>query len=164
MSEFRNHTPTDPDLVDRIFEYLLSEFPQLAGRDLAKAKRAVREEFRGEEVYIAGRGPAERSQLAAAVLSLFNGRNASEVAWRLNIGRATVYRLLKQAGAKDRPTFPGNETRPALRSATATARAAKPSESPAWPSPLPTSLPSTQPSPPANSPSPTTDGLSPTDP
>ena len=38
-------------------------------------------------------------RLATQVLSLFNGRNATEVARCLNISRATVYRLLKQPGA-----------------------------------------------------------------
>jgi DNA-directed RNA polymerase specialized sigma subunit len=102
---------TDPDLVDRIFDYLLAEFPHIAGDKFAKAKQAVRAEFRGEEVYIASRAPTERQQLAMSVLSMFNGRNASEVARRLGIGRATVYRIIKQRGpAAESLTFPGNET------------------------------------------------------
>lgn len=107
----------DPDLVDRIFEYLLTEFPQLAGMKLDEAKRAVREEFRGSEAYIPGRSNTERQKLAVDVLSLFNGRNASEVARRLEISRATVYRRIKQAGGKKSSlTFPVNETDNALRS------------------------------------------------
>lgn len=87
----------EPDLVDRIFEYLLTEFPQLAG-DAArvyKAQSAVRAEFAGEEVYIQKRSSKD---IAAEVLRLFNGRNATEVARRLQIHRATVYRYLKQSG------------------------------------------------------------------
>lgn len=87
----------EPDLVDRIFEYLLAEFPQLAG-DAAmveKAQAAVRAEFAGEEVYIQKRSSKD---IAAEVLRMFNGRNATEVARRLRIHRATVYRYLKQAG------------------------------------------------------------------
>lgn len=87
----------EPDLVDRIFEYLLAEFPQLAG-DVArveKAQAAVRAEFAGEEVYIQKRSSKE---IAAEVMRMFNGRNAAEVARRLRIGRATVYRHIKQAG------------------------------------------------------------------
>lgn len=87
----------EPDLVDRIFDYLLAEFPQLAG-DAARVQRAqtaVRAEFAGEEVYIQKRSSKE---IAAEVLRLFNGRNATEVARRLRIHRATVYRYLKQAG------------------------------------------------------------------
>jgi transcriptional regulator of acetoin/glycerol metabolism len=94
-----NHTPIDPDLVDRIFDYLLSEFPQIAGGSIDKAKRAVRAEFAGERPYLAARGSVERQALAQDVLRLFNGRNATEVARRLGISRPTVYRYLKQAGA-----------------------------------------------------------------
>lgn len=87
----------EPDLVDRIFDYLLAEFPQLAG-DAAKVERAqaaVRAEFAGEEVYIQKRTSRE---LATEVLRHFNGRNASEVARRLGVSRRTVYRYLKQPG------------------------------------------------------------------
>ena len=107
----------DPDLVDRIFEYLMAEFPQIVGLKLEESKRAVREEFRGSETYIAGRSATEREKLASEVLSLFNGRNASEVARRLDISRATVYRRLKQSGGnKSSLKFPVNETDNALRS------------------------------------------------
>ncbi len=87
----------EPDLVDRIFEYLLAEFPQLAGNPskVHQAQVAVRAEFAGEEIYIAKRA---NQKLAEDVLRLFNGRNASEVARRLGIHRATVYRYLKQPG------------------------------------------------------------------
>ncbi|WP_287804147.1 helix-turn-helix domain-containing protein [Diaphorobacter sp.] len=87
----------EPDLVDRIFDYLLAEFPQLAGdaARVEKAQAAVRAEFAGEEVYIQKRSSRD---IAGEVLRLFNGRNATEVARRLQIHRATVYRYLKQAG------------------------------------------------------------------
>lgn len=101
-----HHTPpkdlqalldAEPDLVDRIFDYLLAEFPQLAGdaTRVEKAQAAVRAEFAGEEVYIQKRSSRD---IAGEVLRLFNGRNATEVARRLQIHRATVYRYLKQAG------------------------------------------------------------------
>lgn len=87
----------NPDLVDRIFEYLIAEFPQLAGDSsrLQKAQTAVRAEFAGEEIYIQKRSSRV---IAAEVLRLFNGRNATEVARRLDIDRSTVYRHIKQAG------------------------------------------------------------------
>lgn len=87
----------EPDLVDRIFDYLLSEFPQLAGdaASVRRAKNAVRAEFAGEEAYIQKRNGKD---VASEVLRLFNGRNATEVARRLGIHRATVYRYLKQPG------------------------------------------------------------------
>ena len=94
----------DPDLVDRIFDYVLELLPEIGERAevLREAKEAVRQEFAGERVYVAGRKASEREQerqrLAQEILAQFNGRSATEVARRLRIGRATVYRRLKQAG------------------------------------------------------------------
>lgn len=103
----------EPDLVDRIFDYILSD-PTLARaieqsalaqkNTVPKLKAAVRAEFKGEECYIAGRPASARQELVAQVLSLFNGRNASEVARQLNIGRATVYRCLKQPASEIKPS------------------------------------------------------------
>lgn len=87
----------EPDLVDRIFEYLLAEFPQIAGEQFAQAKTAVRAEFSGESIYIPARGATDRQRLVQEVLSLFNGRNTAEVARRLHISKASVYRYIKQA-------------------------------------------------------------------
>lgn len=89
----------EPDLVDRIFDYILSEFPrigELGAERVGELKTAVRSEFKGEECYIAGRPATARQELVAQILSLFNGRNTTEVARRLNISRATVYRVIKQ--------------------------------------------------------------------
>jgi Mor family transcriptional regulator len=91
----------DGDLVDRIFEYILEQFPAMAQDDQSRAKlgdmkQAMREEFSGAEFYIPKRSPTERQQLVAEVLRLFNGRNATEIARRLQISRATVYRVVKQ--------------------------------------------------------------------
>lgn len=87
-------------MVDRIFEYLLAEFPHLAGDmdRIEKAQASVRAEFAGEEVYIAKSSPQGRADTAREVLRLFDGRNASEVARRVGISRASVYRYLKQSG------------------------------------------------------------------
>lgn len=93
----------EPDLVDRIFDYILAEFPAIAGQPpdkIATTKAAVRAEFKGEECYIAGRPASARQEMVSNVLALFNGRNAAEVARRLQISRATVYRVLKQPGRK----------------------------------------------------------------
>ena len=87
----------EPDLVDRIFDYIMAELPEIAA-SMQKHKDAVRAEFRGEECYIASRPATARQQTVSQVLSLFDGRNATEVARRLQISRATVYRVLKQPG------------------------------------------------------------------
>lgn len=87
--------PAEPDLVDRIFDYLVELSPEIAAR-VDEVKQAVRDDFSGATLYIKRRRP--RHELAVQVLSLFNGRNASEVARRLHISRATVYRIIKQPG------------------------------------------------------------------
>jgi predicted transcriptional regulator YheO len=96
---------TSPDLVDRIFDYILSD-PVLAeairsqavmqNATIPKLKAAVRSEFVGEKCYINGNPRTARQERVAKVLSLFDGRNATEVARSLGISRATVYRYLKQ--------------------------------------------------------------------
>jgi len=122
-----NTTPTpkldamvqaEPDLVDRIFEYLLREFPQITGLKAEGIRQAVRDEYRGEKVWVAKRPPSERQRQAQQVLALFNGRNATEVARQLHIGRATVYRILKQSGYQSSLSFSVNETPGAVGSAT----------------------------------------------
>jgi hypothetical protein len=121
--------PADPDLVDRIFDFLRDD-PRLSGMDakaLAAMKAKVRSEFAGEDCYIANRPATARQELVAEVLGLFNGKNSTEVARSLGIGRTTVWRILKQCGGRPRgplfrvdparrSTFPGNETAPQLPS------------------------------------------------
>ena len=105
MSETTPLFDAEPDLVDRIFDYIAKELPEVSG-SVCHLKLKVRAEFRGEECYIADRPATARQQQVAQVLSLFNGRNATEVARRLGIGRSTVYRILKQSSsAKNVPVF-----------------------------------------------------------
>jgi transcriptional regulator of acetoin/glycerol metabolism len=87
------------DLVDAIFRFIEQEFPALAPR-AAQLKDEVRREFSGEKVWVRRRSQAARDRLVEEVLASFNGRNATEVARRLGIGRATVYRIIKQGATK----------------------------------------------------------------
>ena len=87
----------EPDLVDRIFDYIMAELPEIAA-SVQKHKDAVRAEFASQRCYIPSRPATARQQTVSQVLSLFDGRNATEVARRLQISRATVYRVLKQPG------------------------------------------------------------------
>lgn len=87
----------DQDLVDRIFDYVLELMPDLAERS-PEVKAAIREEFGAEKQWVRTARHERRRHLASEVLRLFNGRNASEVARRLGISRAGVYRYLKQSG------------------------------------------------------------------
>ena len=86
-----------PDLVDMIFDYILAEFPDMADR-VEFLKEATRNEFAGAMSYVPQRSQTERQKLVNEVLRLFDGRNAREIARRLQISRATVYRLIKTSG------------------------------------------------------------------
>jgi transcriptional regulator of acetoin/glycerol metabolism len=86
----------DGDLVDGIFAYLLELLPEI--RDQApELKVAIRRHIGGQRHYVRAT-ESDPDSTAREVLRLFNGRNATEVARRLNIGRTTVYRFLKQHG------------------------------------------------------------------
>lgn len=94
----------DPDLVDRVFDYVVELLPELGGTPerIDEVKQAVRDEFAGEKAWVRSERRKQASRdLARQVLSLFNGRNASEVARRLNIERPSVYRILKRAGKSE---------------------------------------------------------------
>lgn len=92
------NSSTEPDIVDRIFEMLAPELEslQVTPEKTAAMREALRYELGGTREWI--RKPDRSDEIAAEVLRLFNGRNATEVARQLGIGRATVYRKLKQAG------------------------------------------------------------------
>lgn len=94
--ELRRMVDDDPDLVDRLLNYLVTILPELSNdkAKLLQANLELRRHFAGSEVYVRKRSRS----LPDEVLELFNGRNATEVARQLGIGRATVYRVLKQAG------------------------------------------------------------------
>ena len=104
IPDLQKHIDTEPGLVDRIFDYILAS-PGLAeaiarvegemGRPIPveQMKLEVEMYFAGQRDYI-----TPRHRIASQVLALFNGRNATEVARQLHIGRATVYRILKQPG------------------------------------------------------------------
>ena len=89
----------DPDLIDSIFEFIAIEFPEMREK-AAELKQMARREFAGIETYIPRRPKAERDRVMLEVMRLFNGRNATEVARRLNISRASVYRIIKTDGSK----------------------------------------------------------------
>lgn len=89
----------DRDLIDRIFDYIVAEMPEM--RERAEAlKENARHEFGGCDTYIPRRSDADRQRIVVMVLELFNGRNATEIARRLKIGRASVYRIIKTHGEK----------------------------------------------------------------
>lgn len=89
-----------PDLVDRMFEYLIELLPELRGSAEAveRIEQQLRSEFAGQDVYIPAKSLMSKAEERRQVLRLWNGRNATSVARSLGISRATVYRYLKQPG------------------------------------------------------------------
>lgn len=89
---------SDADIVDRLVQFLVQLDPALATRR-AEIETDLRAEFGGDRWYVRAATETQRQARVRQVLQLFNGRNASEVARQLRIGRATVYRIIKQPGA-----------------------------------------------------------------
>lgn len=88
------------DVLEEIFAAIAEQLPEVASgpQRVEAVKAIIRERFAGIEVYVPRRPVAERRQLDRRIAELFDGRNATEVARRLGISRATVYRKLKQPG------------------------------------------------------------------
>ena len=83
------------DLVTAIFDVLIETHPGVAEiREQGEA--AVRHRLLGLRGTVTP--AADSDTMAVKVLALFNGRNAREVARKLGISRASVYRHLKQSG------------------------------------------------------------------
>jgi Mor family transcriptional regulator len=97
-----------PDLVDLVIEYVTSIAPDLGTRR-EQIEQDLRAEFGGESHYVQARVETARQRRAREVLAIFNGRNATEVARRLKMSRASVYRYIKQPG----PATPAPEQPPA---------------------------------------------------
>jgi len=110
----------EPDLVDRIMAAVVERAPELQPH-VAELETAVRDQFAGDRGWVRKRN-ASRPDLARMVLAHFNGRNVSEVARKLDISRATVYRMLRVAGEAPPACAPTLEAPrvPVLRVATLT--------------------------------------------
>ena len=88
----------NPDLVDRIIEYV-SKLPNAVHSDPQSLELVLRREFGGQhEAYVRSAAEMQQRLRVRDVMMLFNGRNATEVARKLQISRATVYRIIKQPG------------------------------------------------------------------
>lgn len=95
--------PEKTDLVDQVVEYLATIDPSLRDR-LDEIEADLREQFAGFNHWVSTKPHLTRRRRAQEILSLFNGRNATEVGRRLGISRATVYRVIKQPRLPPLPT------------------------------------------------------------
>lgn len=94
---------TDPDLVDRIFDFVLEQIPEL-GQRAASVKNSIRREYGGEKHYVRQleeTREARADRMRREVRRMFNGRNSAEVARVLQISKATVWRCLRRAGCAE---------------------------------------------------------------
>lgn len=85
------------DFLRRIIEVMQELEPSLTDEIAREIERSLEQEFAGESVRIRKRG-ARWEELKLEVRRRFNGRNATEIARELGIGRTTVYRILKTGG------------------------------------------------------------------
>lgn len=85
----------EADLVTAIFDLLEEKSADIQGSRV-QLESAVREHFSGMRGTITAKPDAVTT--AKRVLSMFNGRNTSEIARKLDISRQHVYRILKQPG------------------------------------------------------------------
>lgn len=85
------------DLLRRIIETIQEMHPSFTDDLAREIESSLRAEFAGETAYIY-KHKAERDRLMFEVRQRFNGRNATEIARELGIGRTTVYRIIKTSG------------------------------------------------------------------
>lgn len=72
--------------------------PEISKQIAQLIEKRLRDEMAGDRGYISSSSTASKEEKYARVRRMFNGRNATEIARELNIGRATVYRILKKPG------------------------------------------------------------------
>lgn len=80
----------EPDIVDRMVALITDARPDLIDEMMSIAEK-LRQEVGGERVYV-----RRRRDLAAVIIEQFDGRNATQLARALGIGRTTVYRHLRK--------------------------------------------------------------------
>jgi len=72
--------------------------PEISRQIALLIEERLRTEMAGDRGYISSASTTSREEKRAKVRKMFNGRNATEIARELSIGRATVYRILKRPG------------------------------------------------------------------
>lgn len=93
--------PSSTDILARMIERLRQIEPSFTPERAASLESQLRSEFGGETLRIRKRDDAHC--LVQKIMTRFNGRNAGQVAQELGIHRATVYRVLSSASAKNSP-------------------------------------------------------------
>jgi Mor family transcriptional regulator len=78
---------------------IMSKWAKEVSKQLAaEIEQRLRSEMAGDRGYISSASTASREAKHELVRRMFNGRNATQIARELKMGRATVYRILKRPG------------------------------------------------------------------
>lgn len=78
---------------------IMLEWSKEVSKQLAESiEKRLRLEMAGDRGYISSESTATKEAKHDQVRRMFNGRNATEIARELKLGRATVYRILKRPG------------------------------------------------------------------
>lgn len=96
----------DPDIVDRLFAYLLQQMPELSSRtaELASAERAVRSEFRAERgLHVRSPRDDERQEIRDKIRQYPAGTTCLTIARELGVSRWTVMRARQSMDVQSTP-------------------------------------------------------------
>lgn len=80
------------DIISRLIEMLQECEGSLSEESARTIELQLRSEFKGERIHLCVKTP--REQLQDQILQMHNGRNSKEIARKLGISLATVYRAL----------------------------------------------------------------------
>lgn len=99
----------EPDLVDRLFDFMMIELGKKIGESLDRmppeekravklaVKRATHAEFKGEQCYVAALPAADREERDAAIRAMFTGGNQKAVLRHFRISKSTLGRIIARA-------------------------------------------------------------------
>jgi Mor family transcriptional regulator len=79
-------------------QIMLEKATEISEEIAVRLEQRLRTEMAGDRGYISIESTISRKEKHDRVRRMFNGRNATEIARELNIGRSTVYRILKTPG------------------------------------------------------------------
>lgn len=86
-------------VIAKVTAEVVADSPHEIGPQIAiRVGQWMRTNMPGTAGYIGGQSAAARRARHDQVRRMFNGRNATEIARKIGISRATVYRILKTSG------------------------------------------------------------------
>ena len=87
------------NIAHDVAKEIMAEWSKDVSKQIAALiEQRLRSEMAGDRGYISAASTATREEQHDRVRRMFNGRNATQIARELKIGRSTVYRILKRPG------------------------------------------------------------------